>query len=402
MASQRKLDTNTSGSTTTRSRVKRANHFHCYLLRSLDPRHPYSSYIGYTTNPKRRLRQHNGEIQGGARRTRRSRPWQFVTVVQGFLDEKSALQFEWAWQHPGKSKQVRGAIGEDEARILKGKRGIKGKLEVLKTLFCECSNAAPLCANFLNEEWKIVFDAIATQSGKELPLHILSRVLQVEEMAFWKEKQLETQKGVRRRVAGCSSSDEEEPFAPRTEFCGECGIGIDSGDCDRCSCPACLKTFHESCLELALDNCLDTGQCPCCSARWVNHDFDEEQSMSENNDVLDVLPINQRVEEKMESELSRKLGEVSLSDSSDLGVDDNDSLETDASDSENTLEDVFSESPSDAFRGEQSPETKLDEASHPDAHSDEVIDLTQSPFPLSIDSSHPLRSHEVIDLLDTP
>ena len=43
----------------------------CYLLRSCDPAHPRSSYIGFTVNPLRRVRQHNGEIQGGARRTRR-------------------------------------------------------------------------------------------------------------------------------------------------------------------------------------------------------------------------------------------------------------------------------------------------------------------------------------------
>ena len=45
----------------------------CYLLRSCDPAHPRSSYIGFTVNPLRRVRQHNGEIQGGARRTRRHR-----------------------------------------------------------------------------------------------------------------------------------------------------------------------------------------------------------------------------------------------------------------------------------------------------------------------------------------
>lgn len=35
-------------------------------------------------NPRRRIRQHNGEISSGAIRTRRGRPWEMVLVVYGF------------------------------------------------------------------------------------------------------------------------------------------------------------------------------------------------------------------------------------------------------------------------------------------------------------------------------
>ena len=45
----------------------------CYLLRSCDPQHARSAYVGFTVNPPRRIRQHNGELRnGGAWRTRRS------------------------------------------------------------------------------------------------------------------------------------------------------------------------------------------------------------------------------------------------------------------------------------------------------------------------------------------
>ena len=45
--------------------------FACYLLVSLSPDARVRSYIGFTVNPPRRLRQHNGEIASGAFRTRR-------------------------------------------------------------------------------------------------------------------------------------------------------------------------------------------------------------------------------------------------------------------------------------------------------------------------------------------
>ena len=51
------------------------------------------TYVGATTDPARRLRQHNGEIRGGARSTR-GRQWQLVCTVGAFEDKSSALRWE--------------------------------------------------------------------------------------------------------------------------------------------------------------------------------------------------------------------------------------------------------------------------------------------------------------------
>lgn len=68
----------------------------CYLLKSsvCD-----RVYIGYTVDFPRRIRQHNGEIVGGAKKTKRFRPWIPVCVVYGFKDNHSALRFEYRLQH---------------------------------------------------------------------------------------------------------------------------------------------------------------------------------------------------------------------------------------------------------------------------------------------------------------
>ena len=69
-----------------------------YLLESTDG----STYVGATIDVNRRLRQHNKEIKGGARRTgmkvSNGQIWKRICYVSGFPDWRSALQFEWRWK----------------------------------------------------------------------------------------------------------------------------------------------------------------------------------------------------------------------------------------------------------------------------------------------------------------
>jgi predicted GIY-YIG superfamily endonuclease len=69
--------------------------YNCYLLLSYNKKAKRKVYCGYTIDVIRRLRQHNGLILGGAKRTRKGRPWNLICYVTGFPDSRTALQFEY-------------------------------------------------------------------------------------------------------------------------------------------------------------------------------------------------------------------------------------------------------------------------------------------------------------------
>lgn len=95
------------------------NKYCVYLLKSSTTG---KTYIGYTIDPYKRLRQHNGEIAGGANYTSYGRPWILICYVTGFHNKTTALQFEWRNHHPLKKWKKKDI-------------GIKGRLFVLnKTL----------------------------------------------------------------------------------------------------------------------------------------------------------------------------------------------------------------------------------------------------------------------------
>ena len=227
----------------------KSHHFHCYLLRSCDPKHPYKTYIGFTVNPYIRLRQHNGILKsGGARRTKRSgRPWEFVAIVRGFPDKTTALQFEWAFQHPGRSLAVRDALGDQEAAKLGRKRGVPGKLALLKAMVNECENFLPfsLTVYFLNKSKENEF--LATKYSKEHDGSCHRPTICVdslEEMPFWVKPS---------RRKGGSKGTSKSVASPTTQ------LAADQSRCSLCQFPAaeeetpifcsgCSKMYHEFCL----------------------------------------------------------------------------------------------------------------------------------------------------------
>lgn len=114
------------------------NNYYVYLLESSNG----STYVGATIDLNRRLRQHNGIIKGGAKRTtgivNRGESWKRYCYVSGFPDWKSALQFEWRWKQL--SRKIKSKNSPIEKRIQ--------ALNQLLSLEKSTSNAIPF------EEWE--------------------------------------------------------------------------------------------------------------------------------------------------------------------------------------------------------------------------------------------------------
>ncbi len=91
--------------------------WYCYIIKSKDPHHPNKSYNGSTNNIIKRLRQHNGEITGGAFRTKIGRPWEYFAVLKGLSDHINALSCEWRIRYP-----------DNKRKKEKKYKGIKGRI----------------------------------------------------------------------------------------------------------------------------------------------------------------------------------------------------------------------------------------------------------------------------------
>eukprot|EP00243_Klebsormidium_subtile_P012595 TRINITY_DN7754_c0_g4_i1.p1 TRINITY_DN7754_c0_g4~~TRINITY_DN7754_c0_g4_i1.p1 ORF type:complete len:209 (+),score=1.85 TRINITY_DN7754_c0_g4_i1:353-979(+) len=131
----------------------------CYMLQRTDVDCPGRRiYIGYTHNPTRRLRCHNGEITGGPASTAAMRPLQFVVIIYGFATQQQATRFERVWQSPRRySAPVRHAV----SRLTHRQRsGVSGKLRILAIMLNLPEWARlPLTVHFLNEDIHAISEA---------------------------------------------------------------------------------------------------------------------------------------------------------------------------------------------------------------------------------------------------
>jgi structure-specific endonuclease subunit SLX1 len=75
----------------------------CYLLCT----DKGQTYIGATVDLDKRLRQHNGQISGGAKatgiRVAQGLNWKRICYISNIPDWRSALQIEWRWKQLGRT-----------------------------------------------------------------------------------------------------------------------------------------------------------------------------------------------------------------------------------------------------------------------------------------------------------
>ena len=131
-----------------------------YLLEN----HSHRTYVGYSTSPRRRLKQHNGFLPGGANRTRRGRPWQLRCFVRGFTSEHRALQFEYAWNNPSTACALRGQTVPHNPCSSLNKR--------LQTLMLLLKSA-----EFRNERVRLTLVSVSSENRvlRSVPVPIYSR-----------------------------------------------------------------------------------------------------------------------------------------------------------------------------------------------------------------------------------
>jgi len=99
----------------------------CYILRNKDAKYKTLTYNGSTNHPKRRLRQHNEEICGGAKATHgKNGAWEIYALLTGFPDHVNALSCEWRIKHP---------TGKPGKRPLKY-CGVNGRILGLNEVLC--------------------------------------------------------------------------------------------------------------------------------------------------------------------------------------------------------------------------------------------------------------------------
>lgn len=99
---------------------KGGKRFWVYVLESVAS--PHYSYVGFTVDRARRLRQHNGELaSGGAKYTKLHRPWRMVLSIEAqhlnnnnnnnneneWWTKSAALQLEWRVKHVTKGRSRR-------------------------------------------------------------------------------------------------------------------------------------------------------------------------------------------------------------------------------------------------------------------------------------------------------
>ncbi|CAL4185676.1 unnamed protein product [Meganyctiphanes norvegica] len=201
-----------------------------YLLFCVNPRYKGKTYIGFTVDPNRRIKQHNrGSQYGGARRTSNKGPWEMVLIIHGFPNEISALRFEWAWQHPHISRRLKGILSSKKHKEKMYDYCLRIVATMLQT---KPWSRLPLTIRWLKQQYQADFPA-----GLDPPNHMPVAYGPV------KPTQVTRCKGKEAKATKVTTEDDEIPVP-----CSLCDHVVLHKDKMRCLSKSCFLVAHITCL----------------------------------------------------------------------------------------------------------------------------------------------------------
>lgn len=237
------------------------NFYGVYLLFCTNPKYKGRTYIGFTVDPRRRVTQHNkGSKFGGARRTSGKGPWDMVLIVYGFPSDIAALRFEWAWQHPQKSRRLKHVT-----RKKSSEKAYNYRLRVLANMLRTTPwRRLPLTVQWLKQEYRTDFP-IDLQPPPHIPI------------GYGQIKSKKVKKHNDRQEEDSDGDDLPSISFSQSTRCEVCLKRIKMGDVTvECVYPHCGVKSHMICLakHFLLNEPTELipveGICPRCkvSSRW--------------------------------------------------------------------------------------------------------------------------------------
>ena len=201
----------------------------CYILRSKNPQYRNSCYIGFTVNPPRRIKQHNGEIVGGAFKTRTKQPWEMTLVIWGFPTRNLALKFEWTWQHPTQSKDLQNVNWNKIFNDNGGRRHYLTNLEIMKEMLK--INLWSRLSLKICVQCKDVYENLI---GSKLPQHIKIELSDINSLPF------------------DDVHEYPQPGAQGNLRCLLCKKDAEPNQYNWIICPSCGTLLHLRCLAMRM------------------------------------------------------------------------------------------------------------------------------------------------------
>lgn len=283
----------------------------CYCLVSMHPEHAKrgSCYIGFTNHPHTRLRQHNREITGGAKRTAKRGPWRMVLFVGGFPTKIAALKFEFIWTYPTKSQYASKLCFPGTTRALTMPRTITSALNVLLVLLTSLPySQQPL--------YVVAFDRGLVEPLKQatmgiMPMYIMDDPSSVQVEPGWdvvpEEVYASTQRLINEKCYLCKEEVQKvrlQCMACQTYFCMPClaqklsdpdHLLPSQGPCPFCSIPLVWRDLLRECAK-RLTKERQAGpkspDAPLISSPSMSTDKDDISKSSEECSSMEIISIS--------------------------------------------------------------------------------------------------------------